>query len=164
VTRMGTPRRPSSWLEDLPRRASLEAAARVAYPTLRYRRRQRSYGPVDIYAATVSVPGCEKRKVTLEFDRRLPSSPRIFADGPAGLDASPHRYPSRGFRRLCVWHPADDAAQRWMPAEGLLVLFGMVSEHLFKEAWWREFGEWLGEEYPHDELTDADAALQESVE
>jgi hypothetical protein len=32
-----------------------------------------------------------------------------------------------------------------------LVLFGMIAEHLFKEAWWREHGEWLGEEYPHDE-------------
>jgi hypothetical protein len=25
----------------------------------------------------------------------------------------------------------------------------MIAEHLFKEAWWRERGEWIGEEYPH---------------
>jgi hypothetical protein len=26
----------------------------------------------------------------------------------------------------------------------------MAAEHLFKEAWWRENDEWLGEEHPHD--------------
>jgi hypothetical protein len=30
-----------------------------------------------------------------------------------------------------------------------LVLIGMIAEHLLKEAWWRERGEWIGEEYPH---------------
>jgi len=43
-----------------------------------------------------------------------------------------------------------------VPEDGLLVLFGMIAEHLFKEAWWREHGEWLGEEYPHGELTEDD--------
>jgi hypothetical protein len=35
-----------------------------------------------------------------------------------------------------------------VPEDGLLVLFGMLAEHLFEEAWWREHHEWLGEEYP----------------
>ena len=25
----------------------------------------------------------------------------------------------------------------------------MISEHLFKEAWWRANGKWLGDEAPH---------------
>ena len=65
----GTPQRPRSWLEDLPRRARLEATARAAYPGLRYRRRQRASGPVDIYQFTQAVPGYADRRVTVEFDR-----------------------------------------------------------------------------------------------
>ena len=37
----------------------------------------------------------------------------------------------------------------------------MIAEHLFKEAWWREHDEWLGEEYPHDELTYDDSMVEE---
>ncbi|MDV6296944.1 hypothetical protein [Rhodococcus aetherivorans] len=40
-----------------------------------------------------------------------------------------------------------------MPDDGLLALFGMATEHLFKESWWREHHQWLGEEYPHGELS-----------
>lgn len=149
----GTPRRPRSWLEDFPRRVRLEAAARAAYPGLRYRRRQRASGPVDIYQYVQAVPGYEDRRVTVEFDRRAWWAPRIYVDGPSGVDASPHRYADRGRTRLCVWHPGDPDDRTWVPEDGLLVLFGMIAEHLFKEAWWREHGEWLGEEYPHDELT-----------
>jgi hypothetical protein len=39
----------------------------------------------------------------------------------------------------------------------------MIAEHLFKEAWWREHGKWLGEEYPHDELTQDDWAAGKSL-
>jgi hypothetical protein len=151
----GTPRRPRSWLEDFPRRARLEAAARAAYPGLRYRRRQRASGPVDSYQFVQAVPGYEDRRVTVEFDRRYWWAPRIYVDGPSGVDASPHRYPDRARSRLCVWHPDDPADRTWVPQDGLLMLFGMIAEHLFKEAWWCQHGEWLGEEYPHGELTKA---------
>ena len=53
----GNAARPRSWLEDFPRRARLEAAASAAYPGLRYRRRQRASGPVDIYQYVQAVPG-----------------------------------------------------------------------------------------------------------
>jgi hypothetical protein len=157
----GTPRRPSSWLADLPRRARLEAPARAAYPTLRYRRKQRHDGPVHIYNVDVPVPGYGNRHVTLEFRETSPWAPHVYADGPAGWDASPHRFAARGDRRLCIWHGGDDAERCWVPADGLLSLLGMAAHHLFKEAWWRETGgrdggEWLGDEYPHGELTDAD--------
>lgn len=100
----------------------------------------------------VDVPGYDPREVTVEFDRRWPSSPDVFADGPADYGDSPHRYPDRGRTHLCIWHPRDPLSRIWIPDDGLLVLFGMAAEHLFKEAWWREHHEWLGEEYPHGEL------------
>jgi hypothetical protein len=120
----------------------------VAYPGLRYRRRQRAHGPVDTYQFVRAVPGHEDRRVTVEFDCRSWWAPAVYVDGPSGFDASPHRYPSRGRSELCIWHPDDPPDRTWVPEDGLLVLFGMIAEHLFKEAWWREHHEWLGEEYP----------------
>jgi hypothetical protein len=114
----GTPRRPRSWLEDFPRRARLEAAARTAYPGLRYRRRQRASGPVDTYQFSQAVPGYEDRQVTVEFDRRAWSTPRIYVDGPSGFDASPHRYPNRGRSELCIWHPEDPPERTWCRRTG----------------------------------------------
>lgn len=112
---------------------------------------------MDVYEVDLAVPGYDSRHVTIDFDRRTWWRPRMFADGPAGYNASPHRFPGRGHRELCLWYAGDPPALRWEPDDGLLHLLGMVAEHLFKEAWWREHGEWLGEEYPHDELTDDDA-------
>ena len=54
---------------------------------------------------------------------------------------------------MCIWHPKDPPTRRWVPDDGLLALFGMATEHLFKESWWREHHQWLGEEYPHGELS-----------
>jgi len=145
----GTPRRSRSWLEDWPRRARLEMEARRAFSDLGYRRLQRRTGPVDTWRLTVAVPGYETRDVVIEFDRRNPSDPRVYVDGPAGSAGSAHRYQERGGTLLCFWYPGDDRSQRWEPDDGLLVLIGMIAEHLLKEAWWRERGEWIGEEYPH---------------
>jgi hypothetical protein len=36
-----------------------------------------------------------------------------------------------------------------VPTDGLLALIEMTRVHLFKEAWYRETGEWLGEEVSH---------------
>jgi len=124
----------------------MEAGARRALPSLCHRRRQTKRGPIAIYTAWLSVPGYEQRFTTVIFEHRWPSNPRMFTDGPTD---SPHRYGDRGRTRLCVWHPSDPPSRRWVPADGLLALFGMVTEHLFKEAWWREHGEWLGDEHPH---------------
>jgi hypothetical protein len=43
-----------------------------------------------------------------------------------------------------------------MVDDELLALFGMAAHHLFKEAYWRETGVWVGDEFPHDELGQAD--------
>jgi hypothetical protein len=80
----------------------------------------------------------------------MPTLPRVIADGPTD---SPHRY---GNMRLCMWHPGDPREQRWEFDDGLLALLGMTSAHLFREAWWRETGEWLGPEAPHGELKPED--------
>jgi hypothetical protein len=51
--------------------------------------------------------------------------------------------------RLCIWDPDDPDENRWVFKDGLLVLMGLIAAHLFREAWWRETGEWLGPEAGH---------------
>jgi hypothetical protein len=48
-----------------------------------------------------------------------------------------------------MWYPQDPDAHRWVFEDGLLVLLGLIAAHLFREAWWRETGEWLGPEAGH---------------
>jgi hypothetical protein len=140
----------------MPRRARIEADARRAYPDLRYRRCQSRNGPIHTYEVVLEIPGYESRRVWVEFWHPYSREPRIYADGPAGPDASPHRFAERDWTRLCVWYPGDPPERRWVPDDGLLMLFGMIATHLLKEAWWRERGEWLGEEAPHGVLTGDD--------
>jgi len=133
-----------SWIDNIPKRAALEADARAAFPHLRYARRQRGKGKVvHVYEINIAVAGYEARLVRIEFEASAPWFPRIFTDGPTD---SPHRYSKR---ELCIWYPRDDADRRWVPEDGLLVLLGMIVTHLFKEAYWRQTGEWLGDEAPH---------------
>jgi hypothetical protein len=140
----------------MPRRARIEASARQAFPGLRYRRCQTRQGPIHTYELVLEVPGYESRRVWVEFVPPLSNSPRIYADGPSGPEASPHRFSERRWTRLCVWYPGDPLERRWVPDDGLLMLFGMIATHLLKEAWWRESGEWLGEEAPHGVRTEED--------
>lgn len=141
---MRPPRRRSlSWLEDIPQRVALDATARRAYPDLTFSRRQRRGGPVFVYEVTLDVPGYEPRRVRVEFRASRPTVPMVFADGP---QESPHRL---GKHELCIWFPGDEDDLRWVPDDGLLALLGMAGMHLFKEAFWRETGEWLGDEAPH---------------
>lgn len=140
-------RQSTGWTDDPVLRGRYERDARLAYPDFTHRRIQRQRnGPVRAYTATVPITGFPHRKAVAEFDSRWPSDPRLFADGPTD---SPHRYPARGRTELCVWYPGDPPTRRWVPTDGLLVLFAMISEHLFKEAWWRANGVWLGDEAPH---------------
>lgn len=138
--------RHGNWLADIPQRDRQVSAARVAYPTLTNRRRQ-AKRPRHIFTAQVPIPGEDSRLVTAEFDQDLPTWPFVFADGPTD---SPHRFPDRGRTHLCIWHHNDPPERRWVPDDGLMALFGMAQHHLFKESWWRETGEWLGDEAPHD--------------
>ncbi|MDX6198990.1 MAG: hypothetical protein QOJ79_2141 [Actinomycetota bacterium] len=114
-----------------------------AYPDVRRRRRGEH---ADEYTATVPVLGYPSRRVTVMIDRRLPDLARVYADG---TTLSPHRHAGRNRTELCIWHPFDPPDRRWTADEGVAVLLGMAAVHLFKEAWWRDTGEWLGEEAPH---------------
>jgi len=103
------------------------------------------------YGCTVEVEGYEPRRIELCFSRttRRPTGPDIYADGP---EDSPHRFGPQGKdprRALCVWYPDDPAERKWVPQDGLLSLIEMVRIHLFKEAYYREKGDWPGEEAPH---------------
>lgn len=94
------------------------------------------------YTGTLPVPGYESRRVTIKF-RKGSTIPHVTVDGPTD---SPHRY---GDGSLCVWYPHDPVDQRWVFYDGLDALLGLIALHLFSEAWWREYGEWLGPEAPH---------------
>lgn len=84
--------------------------------------------------------------MTVVIDRRAPDLARVYADGPT---ARPHRHAGRNRTELCIWHPYDPPVRRWTADEGIAVLLAMAGVHLFKETWWRDTGERLGEEAPH---------------
>jgi hypothetical protein len=48
-----------------------------------------------------------------------------------------------------MWYPRDPVAKKWVVNDGILRLLGLTTTHLFREAWWRDTGEWLGPEYDH---------------
>jgi hypothetical protein len=95
------------------------------------------------YTVVIDVPHYERRRVQIHFSKNTPTLPRITTDGPT---ESPHRYNET---RICIWHPDDPYGSRWVFDDGLLVLLGLIAAHLFREAWWRETGEWLGPEASH---------------
>jgi hypothetical protein len=124
-------------------RPGRERGLAQAYPEVRRRRHGEH---ADEYAATVPVRGYDPRRVTVVIDRRATDLCRVYADG---SNFSPHRHAGRNRTELCIWHPYDPPHRRWSADDGIVVLLGMASVHLFKEAWWRDTGEWLGEEAPH---------------
>jgi hypothetical protein len=99
--------------------------------------------PGRIYRFALPVPFYETRRVEIRFEKASPRTPRAYVDGPS----SPHRYPDGS---LCIWYPLDPPDERWVFDEGLMVLINYIQAHLFREAWWRETGEWLGPQVPHD--------------
>ncbi len=67
-----------------------------------------------------------------------------------------HRY-SDG--TICMWYPKDPPPDRqWNRGEGLLKLVDTAVTHLFKELYFRETGEWLGEEVHRDVQKDEQSA------
>ena len=104
-----------------------------------------------IYTADVQVPFYEARHVTIRF-MGTSTVPNVSVDGPA---TSLHRYDDG---TLCFQHPRDPDANRWVFRDGLLDLLDAVVGHLFREAWWRDTGEWLGPEVLHLPTRHKDAA------
>ena len=95
------------------------------------------------YRVTISVPHYEARRVQIIFRKDSPIIPRVTVDGPV---ESKHRFPSG---ELCMWYHGDPVENQWVFEEGLVVLLGHITAHLFREAWWRETGEWPGPEALH---------------
>jgi hypothetical protein len=144
-------RQRTPWFESFKTRLRFELHASGAYPSLSGEKVGHGWNAKYVYTATVNVPGYERRRIRIAFPALSEvSAPDIYVDGPG---ASPHRFKGG---KLCVWHPSDPDEQRWLPSDGLLGLLDMIAIHLFKEAWWRETGEWLGEEIVH--VPDKEAA------
>jgi hypothetical protein len=119
-----------------------EGDARQSYPSLRGRSWNRQGVGGFRYMVLILVPFYNVlRRVTIRFGPGR-GVPTVDVDVPT----SPHRYTDRA---LCLWYPRDPVARRWRFAAGLTDLLDLITVHLFKEAWWRETGEWLGEEAPH---------------
>lgn len=144
----------ATWEQNYALRLRFERPAFVVYPNMsRTAVGHRQYARV-VYRLVVPVPEYEPRTLEFQF-RRTTSKPqitRVYADGPS---ASPHRYaphPKDPLQRasLCIWYPDDPPEQRWVSSNGLLSLVELTRVHLYKEAYWRETGEWLGEQVPHD--------------
>ena len=90
----------------------------------------------------IVVPIYDRRFVLrIELDPRYVG---VFVEGWTG--SMKHRYSDGS---LCMWWPQDPPDRRWQRGEGLLKLVDTALTHLFKELYWREAGEWLGEEAPH---------------
>jgi hypothetical protein len=141
-------------------RMHLERGVREVHPTIARRPTGHGRDAAISYRLRVDVPEYEARNIELLLSRTstIPRVLAVYADGP---DQSPHRWPPRSRDRkkrrpLCIWHPDDPTDRRWNPQDGLLSLIALTQVHLFKEAYFREFGEWLGDELPHatDRRTD----------
>lgn len=95
-----------------------------------------------MYLLEIDVPYYDRRRVTITFENGS-RVPKVTVDGPP---ESKHRYSDGS---LCMWCPRDSVEKRWEFRDGLLQLLPLIGTHLFREAWWRETGDWPGEEAPH---------------
>ncbi|MGH2941442.1 MAG: hypothetical protein ACRDLN_01515 [Solirubrobacteraceae bacterium] len=125
-------------------RLRFEGRARSQHPTLTARATGRGHNAEIVYRLMIDVPEYEPRKVVIRLRNGFePYGEHITADGQTD---SPHRY---GSDRLCIWHPDDSPEHVWTADDGLGELISHAAIHLFKEAYWRETGEWLGPEASH---------------
>lgn len=62
-----------------------------------------------------------------------------------------------------MWFPKDPPNRQWNPADGLLQLVDTAVAHLFKELYFRETGEWLGQEVNRDAPKTTDRVLLERI-
>ncbi|HWM55525.1 MAG TPA: hypothetical protein VNO20_09075 [Solirubrobacterales bacterium] len=146
-------RRKPPWYQHFPTRLRFEREARAAYPHISMREVGARKRSEVAYGLKIPVPEYEDRSIELVFPRMIarPEFTRVYADGPT---ESPHRYRAserdkQGRSSLCIWDPDDPPELRWVPEDGLLSLIEMTRLHLFKEAYWRETGDWPGAEAPH---------------
>jgi hypothetical protein len=139
--------KPGGWYDDFRYRLRFEGAARTAFPSMSVSRtgKGRKAGSV-VYTLHVPVPEFNERRLVriALWNDRCATVQSVTADGPT---ESPHRYSDEA---LCMWYPKDGVDQRWVADDGLLRLIRCTQVHLFKEAYWRRYGEWPGPEAPHE--------------
>lgn len=97
-----------------------------------------------VWRLPVTVPVYEEDYVLrIELDERR--AVRVTAEGWRG--SMRHTF---GANTLCMWFPKDPPDRQWNRADGMLKLVDTAVAHLFKELYFRETGEWLGEEVHRD--------------
>lgn len=142
-TRAAGKRRGGPWYGEGPSLLRFERNTAGKFADLRGKTNVRAPKKGRLYTVTLDVPYFAARRVEVWFGSDSPHRADVTADGPR---SSPHRYDER---RLCMWYPGDPIEHRWVLRDGLLCLLGMTTAHLFREAWWRETGEWLGPAVTH---------------
>jgi hypothetical protein len=142
---LGSRRRPGPWYGEFRRRLAFEREARHL-PGFRGALDRRPGHNGYRMTFTIDVPHYEQRTVAVMFRGRTPEHPSVYVLDAEEDDPSPHRYDDNA---LCMWHPKAHPSQKWVFADGLMDLVAQIARHLFMEAWWREFGYWLGDEAPH---------------
>jgi hypothetical protein len=101
------------------------------------------FGEVYTWRAWVDVPGFDIRhSLLIELEE---FGVRVTVEDWTG-DSLKHTF---GRNRPCMWYPSDPPEKTWHKEDGLLKLLDTTVQHLFKEHYLRETGEWLGEEAPH---------------
>ena len=142
ITRYGK-RTGGPWYgEDFPR-IMFEREARRYFPDLASVTIKSSHNAGRKYRIAVHVPHYDDRRVQILFRKDSPRIPRVSVDGPVD---SKHRFSSGD---LCMWYPKDPFENQWVFEDRLVALLGHIVAHLFREAWYRETGEWPGPEVDH---------------
>ena len=141
-------RSPGPWYGEFRNRIAFERDARREYATLRGSRGDRGVGGF-VYRLVVEVPTYEHRRLTIVFPRRSPRTPHVFVNGPK---VARHRFDDGS---LCMWYWRDPPGRKWVFRNGLLDLIDHAAIHLFREGWFVDTGEWLGDEIMHSQTVGA---------
>jgi hypothetical protein len=138
-------RRGGPWWSRFRDRVTFDAEARHEHPDLRASKHSGTRDRGLRYCLQLEVPHYQTVvDVEILFRVRDEWYPRVRV---TPSDYSPHRFSDGS---LCIWHRRDPNRERtWVVADGLLALIDLIRVHLFKEAWWREYGEWLGPQVSH---------------
>lgn len=112
-------------------------------PGVKAIRPRRAYRGGFALSTSITPTGVPTRRIEIHFSPGSPEVPRVFVDGPT---ESPHRYSDDS---LCMWFPYDPPEARWRPGNGPSALLGHIAAHLIKEQWYRQTGDWPGDEVGH---------------
>jgi hypothetical protein len=126
------------WVPSPKELADLEGDSRTAYDVTLVSRSL--FDQRVVWRAVVRVPVYEiAHTLRMELEH---FGQAVYVEDWTG-DKLRHTY---GGNRLCMWYPDDPPDRRWRKSDGLLKLIDTAVMHLFKEYYFRETGEWLGDE------------------